>query len=105
MLGLKTKSELTGVLAPAQLADIAATASTFTAEQRAAVRTAYTDAFREDMIIACAVTGLGLLVSLLIYRKNRPTILEQQRARYVEETKRRRASRAPVLGPDAPTSV
>ncbi|KAH8880614.1 major facilitator superfamily transporter [Thozetella sp. PMI_491] len=93
ILGVKTRSELAGVLTRDQLVDLAHSVATLTPEQHAAVRVAYTDAFREDMIICCAVLAASLFVSLGIYRKNRLSVAEQQRQRYANERARREAAK------------
>ena len=91
ILGTKTRSELAGVVSAAQLADLAHSA--LTPEQYAAVRVAYTDAFREDMIVCCAVLVLGFLFALGVYRKNRLSMEEVIRQRYVVERARREAAK------------
>ncbi|KAK4215687.1 major facilitator superfamily transporter [Rhypophila decipiens] len=90
---LTDNGRLSQLLSPEQLAHLASTMSegVLSEEQKNAVRVAYTDALWEDMVISCAVAGLGLLFALGVYRKGRLTI-EESLARHVggeEERKRR----------------
>lgn len=86
--------------------NLASAVSSLTAEEYAAVRRTYTDALREDMIVCCAVLIVGSLATLGAYRKNRVTIGEQQKQRYVEEREYQRARAGPVAAEaEAPASV
>ncbi|KAK3688449.1 major facilitator superfamily transporter [Podospora appendiculata] len=89
ILGVRTRSALTGVVTEAQLAGLGSKVSNLSPEQWTAIRTVYTDAFREDMIICCAVLTLALVCSMGIYRRNRPSIPEQEQNRYREERQRK----------------
>lgn len=63
-----------------------------TPEQRAAVRHAYTDSLRVEMIVCSAVLGAAFLSAFAVYRKNRLTVDEQQRQRYIEEAQYQNAA-------------
>lgn len=91
VLGVKTNSELAKVLSPEQLAHLASTMSSLPPAQKEAVRHAYTDALRQDMIICCAVTGLGLLFALGTYSRTRLSMREAGKKHFLEEVERNRA--------------
>ncbi len=45
------------------------------------------------MIVCCAVLAVGLVLTIGVYRRNRLTVEEQQRQRYIAERGRREASK------------
>jgi hypothetical protein len=99
ILGNKTREQLAGILSPAQLASLQHSSMSLTETQAAAVRHAYADAFRDDMILAAAVSGAAILLTALAYRRNRLTMEEQRKVQIKEEVEQRRASKSPVLRP------
>lgn len=52
------------------------------------MRKAYTDALHQDMIVCCALLAVAVLMPLGVYRKNRQSVLQQQRERHDVEIKR-----------------
>lgn len=91
VLGVKTNSELAGVLSKEQLAHLASTMSNLAPAQKETVRHAYTEALREDMIICCAVSVLGLVFALGVYSRTRLSIPEAGKKHILEEIERKRA--------------
>lgn len=91
ILGAKVRSELSSVLSPAQMQSLASAVAQLTPEQHAAVRHTYTDALKEDMIVCTAVLAVAFFLTFGAYRKNRLTIGERQRARFIEERGYQRA--------------
>ncbi|KAK3323565.1 major facilitator superfamily transporter [Cercophora scortea] len=89
ILGIKTRSALAGVVTDAELAGLGSKVSNLSPEQWTAIRTAYTDAFREDMIICCAVLALGTVCSMGVYRRNRLSVQELEKRRHHEERQRK----------------
>jgi len=65
-----------------------------TEAQAAAVRQAYTDSFRKDMQVGTILSGIGILLSLGIYRRNRVTFEEQRQMQIKTEVERRRRASA-----------
>lgn len=90
VLGVKTNSELAKVLSPEQLAHLASAMSNLAPAQKEAVRQAYTEALRQDMIICCAVMGLGLIFTLGVYSRTRLSIPEAGKKHFLEEIERKR---------------
>ena len=93
ILGVKVRDQLTGILTPDQLRGLAGQMSTLTPQQHAAVRVAYTDALKEDMIVCCDILAVAFFLTLGVYQKNRVSIEEKQRLRVIEERKRRVSSK------------
>ncbi|KAK3390892.1 major facilitator superfamily transporter [Podospora didyma] len=94
ILGVKTQ-KLASILPPGGVARATSGGpSPTTQEQWEAIRSIYTDAFREDMIVCCAVLAGGIVCALGVYRRNRKSMAEVFRDRYIEEAKRRRESSA-----------
>ncbi|AEO66767.1 uncharacterized protein THITE_2115146 [Thermothielavioides terrestris NRRL 8126] len=92
ILGTKTRAALAEADVPASaLAQLAASdPSGLTPEQWTLVRTVYTDALREDMIVCCAVLAAAMLFTLGVYRRGRVSMQEMLKQRYREEAERRR---------------
>ena len=84
VLGVKTNSELAKVLSPEQLVHLASTMSSLPPAQKEAVRRAYTGALREDMIICCAVMGLGLIFAFGTYSRIRLSLPEAGKKHFLE---------------------
>ena len=68
-----------------------------TSTQLSAIRKAYNDAFTETMMVCAIVAGVGILLTLGVYRRNRMTIEEQRKEQMRVETERRKAQRDTVL--------
>jgi hypothetical protein len=88
ILGSKTQSDTP----PEALAHLASDPSFLSPEEWAAIRTTYTDALKEDMIVCCAILALAMVCTLGVYRRNRVSMEEMYQQRYREEAERRRAA-------------
>lgn len=80
--------------------DLAHLAPTLTTDQYAAVRRAYADAFREDMVVCCAVMALAVAVTLGTYRRNRRSVAESVQKRRAGGERRRREAMREGKGPE-----
>ncbi|KAI3549654.1 major facilitator superfamily transporter [Colletotrichum abscissum] len=98
ILGNFMRDELTGVLTPGQLSSLHGAGANLTEAQAAAVRQVYTDSFCKDMQVGAILSGIAILLSFGVYRRNRVTI-EEQRQMHIrtEVERRRRASAATTL--------
>ncbi|OHW92792.1 major facilitator superfamily transporter [Colletotrichum incanum] len=98
ILGNFIRNDLAGVVSPEYLSSLHGVGMNLTEAQTAAVRQAYTDSFRKDMQVGTILSGIAILLSLGIYRRNRVT-LEEQRQMHIktEVERRRRASAATTL--------
>ncbi|GKT45515.1 putative MFS-type transporter [Colletotrichum spaethianum] len=98
ILGNFTRNDLTGVVSPEYLSSPHGGGINLTEAQAAAVRHAYTDSFRKDMQVGTILSGIAILLSLGIYRRNRVTFEEQRQMHIrIEVERRRRASAATTL--------
>lgn len=70
---------------------LAAQVSTLTPQQHAAVRVAYTDALKEDMIVCCVVLAVGFFLTLGTYDSERLSLEDSHRLHGMEEQDRRGA--------------
>ncbi|EOO03912.1 putative mfs multidrug protein [Phaeoacremonium minimum UCRPA7] len=102
ILGVKQRTQLGGVVSSSAL-----TGGTqdLTSTQLSAIRKAYNDAFTETMMVCAIVAGVGILLTLGVYRRNRMTIEEQRKEQIREETERRKAQRDTVLTTSSGQSV
>ncbi|KAK4165170.1 major facilitator superfamily transporter [Cladorrhinum sp. PSN259] len=80
-----------GALNPEMLAHVNHTGTTISAEQWMMIGSIYTEAIRDDMVICCAVLGVGALCSLTIYRRHRLPVDEIMRQRLKHEADRQQA--------------
>lgn len=94
----QSKKHLAGLLTPEQMGGLSREGSTLTAVQRRAVQLAYSNAFRDGMIVAAAISGAGIFLTLLGYRRVRQIPSEQRAALIREETARRAAKTCPQVG-------
>ncbi|KAK4103559.1 hypothetical protein N658DRAFT_547806 [Parathielavia hyrcaniae] len=88
ILGARTQSDMP----PEALAHLASDPSALDPGQWAAIRTTYTEALREMMIVCCAVLALAMVCTLGLYRRDRVSMEEMYQQRYREEAERRRAA-------------
>ncbi|KAK3904946.1 hypothetical protein C8A05DRAFT_42045 [Staphylotrichum tortipilum] len=99
ILGSKSRAQLaTGALPAEAFTHLAANPAALSPGQWAAIRQVYTDALKEDMIVCCAVLAAAMVVTLGAYRKNRVSMEEMIKQRYIEEAKRRRSVRLSQMG-------
>ncbi|KAK1596271.1 major facilitator superfamily transporter [Colletotrichum navitas] len=94
ILGNFIRKDLTGVVSPEYLSSVHGVGMSLTEAQAAAVRQAYTDSFRKDMQVGTILSGIGILLSLGIYRRNRVTFEEQRQMQIKTEVERRRRASA-----------
>ncbi|GJC77897.1 putative transporter [Colletotrichum liriopes] len=98
ILGNFIRNDLTGVVSPEDLSSVHGVGMNLTGAQTAAVRQAYTDSFQKDMQVGTILSGIAILLSLGIYRRNRVTFEEQRQMHIkIEVERRRRASAATTL--------
>lgn len=58
--------------------------------QKAVIRRAYSEAFREDMRVCTIVAGIALLWAMGTYKNNRLTRMKRREQQIMEEVERRR---------------
>ncbi|KAB5576461.1 major facilitator superfamily transporter [Coniochaeta sp. 2T2.1] len=92
ILGVKTRNQLSGILSPSQLRGLAGQMSTLTPEQATAVRVAYTDALKEDMVVCCAVLAVGFFLTCGVYRRGRLSLAARHQQQLAEEHARHAAA-------------
>ncbi|KAB5540429.1 hypothetical protein GE09DRAFT_1004881, partial [Coniochaeta sp. 2T2.1] len=92
ILGVKTRNQLSGILSPSQLRGLAGQMSTLTPEQATAVRVAYTDALKEDMVVCCAVLAVGFFLTCGVYRQSRLSLAARHQQQLAEEHTRHAAA-------------
>ncbi|KZL75407.1 major facilitator superfamily transporter [Colletotrichum tofieldiae] len=98
ILGNFIRNDLAGVVSPEDLSSVYGVGMNLTEAQTAAVRQAYTDSFQNDMQVGTILSGIAILLSLGIYRRNRITFEEQRQMHIkIEVERRRRASAATTL--------
>ncbi|KAK2044128.1 major facilitator superfamily transporter [Colletotrichum somersetense] len=88
------RKDLTGVVGPEHLPSLHGVGINLTDAQAVAVRQAYTDSFRKDMQMGTILSGIAILLSLGIYRRNRVTFEEQRQIQIKNEVERRRRASA-----------
>ena len=94
ILGVKQRTQLGGVVSSSALTS---GVKDLTATQLRAIRKAYNDSFTEAMMVCAIVAGVGILLTLGVYRRNRVTVEEQRKGQIRAEVERRRAQKAAVL--------
>lgn len=98
ILGNFMREELSGVVSPERLSSLHGGGMDLTEAQATAVRQVYTDSFRKDMQVGAILSGIAILLSLGVYRRDRVTIEEQRQLHIKTEVeRRRRASAATTL--------
>ncbi|CCF37691.1 major facilitator superfamily transporter [Colletotrichum higginsianum] len=98
ILGTFIRSDLAGVVSPEQLSSLHGAGMNLTEAQATSVRQAYTDSFRKDMHVGTILSGIAILFSLGVYRRNRITFEEQRQMHInIEVERRRRVSAATTL--------
>lgn len=73
---------VTGLLSDSQLATLQTAAKSLTPTQLAAVSKAYSDSFREIMIVCVVIAGLGVLASLMTWDSHPPNLTEMMEERH-----------------------
>ncbi|KAK2000657.1 major facilitator superfamily transporter [Colletotrichum falcatum] len=94
ILGNFIRDDLAGVASPEYLSSVHGVGMSLTEAQAAAVRQAYTDSFRKDMQVGTILSGMAILLSLGIYRRNRVTFEEQRQMHIKTEVEQRRRGSA-----------
>lgn len=77
------------IVPPAALQDLESGMNNLTSTQRAAVRSTYNTAFTGTMRICAIVAGIGILLSMGTYRRNRTSLVLQREEKVREEITRR----------------
>lgn len=104
-LAAHQKAQLAGIVPSTALANLQDAA--LTEAQYAAVRKTYNDAFTETMKVCAIVAGIGVLLTLGTYSRDRLPLLEQRHQQIQAETVRRMAlnhmqSTSPLNQPRSP---
>ncbi|KAK3353521.1 major facilitator superfamily transporter [Lasiosphaeria hispida] len=102
---LGTKIRSSGSAGAEQLSHSGSGVGVLSPELQAAIRTAYTDALHEDMIVCCAVVAVGVLCAAGVWRRNRLPLQEQLKERYDIEAQRRAEVEASKAQGDAKFGV
>lgn len=90
ILGATTRSQLTGLVTPAQLSSLQASAKTLTEEQLHAIRQAYSDSFSEGMKVCAAVAAVCAVATLMTYRRNVPDVAARREEQLMFDNELRR---------------
>ncbi|VUC20171.1 unnamed protein product [Clonostachys rosea] len=93
LLQNEIRQHLVGLLTAEQLQTLGHVGTPLTEIQQEALEMAYSNMFRNGMLVATGVAGLGILTTLLAFRRERKNFQEQRQQRVVEERERRRAER------------
>lgn len=104
MLQNEIRQHLAGLLTAEQLQTLGHVGTPLTEIQQEALELAYSNMFRNGMLIAAGVGGLGILTTLPAFRRERKNFQEQRQERVVEERERRTAERLASQAA-APTSA
>lgn len=102
ILAAKTRAQLSGILSPAQLSNLAANEATLTPVQYKAVRIVYTDSLEDEMKVCFGILLVALIFTLGVYRRNRISLDDTMRVRELEEEARLLALREPPPPPLPP---
>uniref|UniRef100_A0A8H7TIH4 Major facilitator superfamily (MFS) profile domain-containing protein n=1 Tax=Bionectria ochroleuca TaxID=29856 RepID=A0A8H7TIH4_BIOOC len=104
LLQNEIRQHLAGLLTAEQLQTLGHVGTPLTEIQQEALELAYSNMFRNGMLIAVGVGGLGILTTLPAFRRERKNFQEQRQERVVEERERRTAERLASQAA-APTSA
>ncbi|CAG9946739.1 unnamed protein product [Clonostachys rosea f. rosea IK726] len=104
LLQNEIRQHLAGLLTAEQLQTLGHVGTPLTEIQQEALELAYSNMFRNGMLIAAGVGGLGILTTLPAFRRERKNFQEQRQERVVEERERRTAERLASQAA-APTSA
>ncbi|MCJ1433471.1 hypothetical protein MMC27_002833 [Xylographa pallens] len=96
ILGVTERRELTGVVSPAQLASLQATAQTLSPVQLLTVRQAYSDAFSESLKVCAVVMAVCVVVTLGTFQRN-PMRVDEKMEQRAAEQREYVARRRPVM--------
>lgn len=89
ILGATERRQLAGIVSASQLSSLRVIEKTLSPEQIHAVKQAYADAFTDSMRVSTAVAGFMFLITIFMYRRNPPGLVErrqQQLRQYIERT-------------------
>ncbi|CAG9977868.1 unnamed protein product [Clonostachys byssicola] len=104
LLQNEIRERLAGLLTAEQLQTLGHVGTPLTEIQQDALELAYSNMFRNGMLVAAGVGGLGILTTLPAFRRERKNFQEQRQERVVEERERRTAERL-ASQQAAPTSA
>ncbi|CAH0054194.1 unnamed protein product [Clonostachys solani] len=93
LLQNEIRQHLVGLLTAEQLQTLGHVGTPLTEIQQEALEMAYSNMFRNGMLIAAGIGGLGILTTLPAFRRERKNFQEQRQERVVEEGERRTAER------------
>ncbi|KAI0442121.1 major facilitator superfamily transporter [Xylaria telfairii] len=89
ILGLSLQAHVGGSVTPQQIASVEAGGTDLAPSDLAAIRRAYSDAFREDMRVCTIIAGIALLWAFGTYSRKRTNRTERREEKAREETERR----------------
>ncbi|KAI0466444.1 major facilitator superfamily transporter [Xylaria cf. heliscus] len=89
ILGVSLQAQLGGSVTPQQIASVQGGSADLAPSDLAAIRTAYADAFREDMRVCAIIAGIALLWAVGTYSHKRINRTERRKQQVREETERR----------------
>ncbi|CAH0025533.1 unnamed protein product [Clonostachys rhizophaga] len=104
LLQNEIRERLAGLLTAEQLQTLGHVGTPLTEIQQEALELAYSNMFRNGMLVAAGVGGLGILTTLAAFRRERKNFQEQRQERVDEERERRTAERL-ASQQAAPTSA
>lgn len=93
LLQNEIRERLAGLLTAEQLQTLGHVGTPLTEIQHEALELAYSNMFRNGMLVAAGVGGLGILTTLPAFRRERKNFQKQRQERVVEERERRTAER------------
>lgn len=94
VLALQQRNQLAGVIDPSKLGKLSQDMVKNLPEvQQAAIRKTYNDSFTEAMKVCAVVAGIGILITMGTYRRDRVPIQKQREQTVCDEIRRRRAEK------------
>ncbi|KUI68292.1 hypothetical protein VM1G_04146 [Cytospora mali] len=93
VLAVQQRSQLAGIVSPSALSNLQNSGSSLTPAQYAAIRKTYNDSFTETMKVCAIVAGIGVLLTLGTYRRDRVPLHAQREQQVRDEIERRRAEK------------
>lgn len=93
VLAVQQRSQLAGIVSSSELSNLQASGSVLTQAQYAAIRKTYNDSFTETMKVCAIVAGIGVVLTVGTYRRNRVPLKAQRDQQVHKEIERRRAEK------------
>lgn len=96
VLAVQQRSQLVGIVSPSMLSGLQKSGYSLTPEQYAAIRKTYNDSFTETMKVCAIIAGVGVLLTMGTYRRDRVSLKAQREQQVSNEIGRRRAEKEAV---------